>query len=99
MKPEALLLAVASRILEVGLREPYERLQLQRTQEALTKDCHCICDCQCGSIAEHFQWVLPLSCLTLLLLCICRQRLALPAEQYHGSPRRFGRGLVTVPAR
>ena len=99
MKLEALLLKLVSRILEVGFKEPYEKFSWARGQTAVTKECHCICDCQCSDALNPILLLLALICPAINLVCFCRRRGFVTAEQSHDNPRRRGRGLVTMPSR
>ena len=91
MKLEALLAALAFRIVEVGLREPrYDTVPA-------TAEVTCSCECSCATFPV---WPLIGVAIVSLVLNILQYWVRPSRVQLsHGSPTRQSRGVTVLPAR
>lgn len=102
MKVESILLALCAKFLEVGFKDryvPYYPPIVEPGHTYTLQNTTCQCNCICAVSGASFHWghalfTLAVSLATFAVGWWWARRLP---PTYHGSPRRKGGGVITLP--
>ena len=102
MKAEGILLALCAKFLEVGFRDRYTHpyppvIEPSVSQAVYNSSCQCNCICAYPGLTFHWGIVSAALIIGVFVFLAGWWWAKRSTPTYHGSPRRKGGGVITVP--